>query len=291
MAPAGGAIEPVTSLAAAGAAGPEQALARRAACRRPRSVWRVWRRLDLRLLDLVEAVAGLVELAHRRSWRYARRWPSARRYRLRSAPPGLRARCYLRPVGISGHQVAEPRGRQRATERAGHRRQRHHGGHRRHPALAGRGFACRLPPSRRRIIVVPGAIGGRHDHELTGESAAVQPLRSQPWRFGNLEGFNLTAFQPWAFRPWASRPWARPPWARFLPVRAPARGLDLGRGRCHRPLGADMSGAAGPVPTDPVSPLVGSHCCSLTFKFSRMVDHLVTFIACEIVTGGALPKF
>jgi hypothetical protein len=38
----------------------------------------------------------------------------------------------------------------------------------------------------------------------------------------------------------------------------------------------------------PVSPLVGSDCCSLTFNSPEWVDYLVTFIACEIVTGGRL---
>src|SRR5215207_8892434 len=55
-------------------------------------------------------------------------------------------------------------------------------------------------------------------------------------------------------------------------------------------LAADMSGAPGPVPTVPVSPLTGSDCCSLTFNSPEWVDLLVTFIACEIVTGRGLTE-
>jgi hypothetical protein len=55
-------------------------------------------------------------------------------------------------------------------------------------------------------------------------------------------------------------------------------------------FGWDMSGAAGPVPMEPVSPLAGSECCSLTFNSPGWVDHLVTFIACEIVTGWGLTE-
>jgi hypothetical protein len=51
-----------------------------------------------------------------------------------------------------------------------------------------------------------------------------------------------------------------------------------------------MSGAAGLVPREPVSPLVGSDCCSLTFNSPGWVDLLVTFIACEIVTGRGLTE-
>jgi hypothetical protein len=51
-----------------------------------------------------------------------------------------------------------------------------------------------------------------------------------------------------------------------------------------------MPGATGPAPTDPVSPLIGSPCCSLTSKSPELVDHLVTFIACEIVTGRGLTE-
>ena len=53
-------------------------------------------------------------------------------------------------------------------------------------------------------------------------------------------------------------------------------------------MAMDISGAAGPVPMVPVSPLVGSDCCSLTFNSPGWIDHLVTFIACEIVTGRGL---
>src|SRR5260370_2759364 len=51
-----------------------------------------------------------------------------------------------------------------------------------------------------------------------------------------------------------------------------------------------MSAAAGPAPTKPDSPLTGSDCCSLTFKSPDQVDHLVTFIACEIVTAEGLTE-
>jgi hypothetical protein len=44
------------------------------------------------------------------------------------------------------------------------------------------------------------------------------------------------------------------------------------------------------VLTVPVSPLIGSDCCSLTFNSPEWVDLLVTFIACEIVTGWGLTE-
>jgi len=52
------------------------------------------------------------------------------------------------------------------------------------------------------------------------------------------------------------------------------------------PCASDELGAAGPAPTEPDSPLIGSACCSLTSKSPVKVDLLVTFIACEIVTGS-----
>jgi hypothetical protein len=55
-------------------------------------------------------------------------------------------------------------------------------------------------------------------------------------------------------------------------------------------LAADISEAVGPVATEPVSPLVASDCCSLTFNSPEWVNLLVTFIACEIVTGRGLTE-
>jgi hypothetical protein len=49
--------------------------------------------------------------------------------------------------------------------------------------------------------------------------------------------------------------------------------------------GVDISGAADAAALLPVSPLAGWDCCSLTLDSPELVDHLVTFIACEIVTG------
>src|SRR4051794_20731059 len=48
-------------------------------------------------------------------------------------------------------------------------------------------------------------------------------------------------------------------------------------------------GAAGPAPTtSPRLSLTG--CCSLTSKSPAMVDHLVTFIACEFVTAAKIAE-
>ena len=54
------------------------------------------------------------------------------------------------------------------------------------------------------------------------------------------------------------------------------------------PCPTDEWGATGP--TKPVSPLIGSAFCSFTSKSPLKVDYLVTFIACEIVTGRGLTK-
>src|SRR5580698_1057359 len=48
--------------------------------------------------------------------------------------------------------------------------------------------------------------------------------------------------------------------------------------------------ASGAALRAPVSVLLCSACCSLTCKSPVKVDHLVTFIACEIVTGGRLTE-
>src|ERR1700730_4927346 len=53
---------------------------------------------------------------------------------------------------------------------------------------------------------------------------------------------------------------------------------------------SEEGGTAGPAPREPVSPLLGSACCSLTSILPVKVDYLVTYIAYELVTGGGLTK-
>ena len=190
--------------------------------------------------------------------------------------------------------MPETRGRQRAAERAGHCRQRHHRGHaptagacRTIPAFGsdcGSGpaslpFQARSPGDM--IMTLPGVRGA--------SAAGVSSLESQPWKF-----------QPWARRlsaqPWTGRPWACPPWASSVP---PCSGTSFGDSTLAdastdaatgSPCTSDELEAADPAPTEPGSPLIGSACCSLTSKSPVKVDHLVTFIACEIVTGSGLTE-
>ena len=203
-------------------------------------------RLGLRLLELVEAVAGLVELAHARASRCARGRPSARGYRRRSARWRLparrcRARCRRR--------TCEARGRERAAERTGHRCQRHHRRHRGEAALAELPRPARIGPSRR-ARRRRRSLAGRHDHELAGRMRGGVALELQPWP------------PPWAPRPGGVS-------LRVPPGRARSRGIrrhDSGRGsrkRLARTSG-EFGSRHGPAPREPVSR------CSASLLFAHV---------------------
>ena len=159
----------------------------------------------------------------------------------------------------SAGKMHHARGRQGAAERARYRRQRHHGRQRRQPPLAEHslrllGFHFRLD-----ALAVPVALAGRHDHDLARGARRV-----------GLGGIGFA----WELRAWEFRPWLRLPWGR-RPAREPDREISTSAaacGVCCAAIGSlaasDELETAGPALTDPVSPLVGSACCSLTFKFS-----------------------
>ena len=126
---------------------------------------------------------------------------------------------------ISGHQLSDARGCQRATQRTCHRRQRHHGGHRADPALAGRCLRRRSlgsAPTRSpgdMIITLPGKRGASG---FTASILGASALGASAFGASTLAASTLR-------RP----PSARRASARSLPARARACRLDLGRG-CYR---------------------------------------------------------
>ena len=191
---AGGAIEPVTSFAAAGAA----------AARRRRGAAGAARSLSTASLSLASLAAGSAcafSTLSRRSlvllnWvmpilEVCSTLALSAGYRRRSAPP--EASSALVAGGLvciaAGRNGRETRGRQRAAERARHRRQRHHGRQRRR---AGACRTCRnparMPLRRRRRRAVPGAVAGRHDHDLAGSARRFRPCG---FDFGALGSFRL----------------------------------------------------------------------------------------------------
>ena len=186
----------------------------------------------------------------------------------------------------AGHQLSDARGCQRATQRTRHRRQRHHGRHRADPALAGRSaFARRSPfasaPARSpgdMIITLPGKRGASG---FTASILGASTLGPRPSALPS-GGIHLGSVH-------LGRPW-RDASARSLPARARVAAPRPP----PRPLPAAFAQACRQRPARrqrvPVSPLAGSGCCSLTLNSPELIDHLVTFIACQIVTGGGLTE-
>ena len=180
----------------------------------------------LRLLDLVETVAGLVELAGTPILAFCSTLAFSARNRHRAGRRGFEARhCGRRRLRCC-RQLSEACGDQRATERA---RNRCHRDHRRHGGDA----ALARPPARLRALApaAPCAIAGRHDHDIAGNAAPrlggfawPRPLAPRP------------SLRPWALRasarPWP-RPWARPPGRGHFLIGRDGGRLGLGRGLGH----------------------------------------------------------
>ena len=215
------------------------------------------------LLDLVEAVGGLVELARRRPGIMLQagfqRDDLGIEPRHRRFERAVLFRCLGRSLRrISGHQPAKASGCQRATQRTCHRRQRHHGSHRPEPALAGRS------PGRRRLCIVAAAVTGRHDHHVAGKA----------WRFRlygiDLGSLNLGSSALGASALGASTFGASILTASTLGASGFGEVSSLSGARLAASTsavvavigspGAGASGAAGPAPRVPVSPLVGWDC-------------------------------
>ena len=163
------------------------------------------------------------------------------------------------------------------------------------PPPSPRSGACRTALPRlgfrlRPASSCPGAVAGRHDHELAGHARRFRLGGIDLGRFDferlDLRASTLGALQPWAASTFGASPRCQLGRVSSCSARAAADSTSAAAvsGRC-----ADMSEAAGPAPTEPVSPLVGS-ACSLTSNSPEWVDHLVTFIACEIVTGRGLTE-
>ena len=214
------------------------------------------------------------------------------RCRHRSAPPRLRARWLPARRGCRRRQNAARPAVASAPPSA--------------PAIAASATTAASAASRRLpnmpelgsdsgfrtgVVAVPGAVAGRHDHDLAGQARRVGlggfSLGHHLGRIG-LGRFGLRRTPPWRVS------------ALGAPARAPDSG-DSNAGRTSTSASApkpsparsarpDEWGTAGPALREPDSPLVCSACCSLTFKSPVKVDHLVTFIACEIVTGRGLTE-
>ena len=188
---------------------------------------------------------------------------------------------------LSGHQLSNSRGCQRATQRTRHRRQRHHGGHRPEPALAGRSLC------RRSLGIAPTRSPGDMIITLPGKRWRFRLHGVDLWSFDlgsiDLGSFGLRGLDLWRFHADGVR------LGRFGLRRGPfligrqSRRLDLSDGR-YRLIrrrhvrngrrGAERSGfTAGGLG------LLIAHVDS-----PELIDHLVTFIACQILTGGGLTE-
>ena len=121
----------------------------------------------------------------------------------------------------------------------------------------------------------------------------ILPGRARRVGLGGIGSFNLGRLQPWELQPWS-----RPPWGR-RPARAPDREISTSATAFGVSCAAagwlaasDELETSGPALTDPVSPLVGSACCSLTFKFSRKGSLFGNFHSLRNrYRQAALPKF
>src|ERR1700676_1177923 len=116
-------------------------------------------RLGLRLLDLVEAVAGLVELAHGELGAMFDAGLQRQDVGVDPSNGGLEGAVAGRRCVVAD-KMLDTRGRQRAAKRACHRCQRHYGRHRGKPALAEHSLTLsgfRLGTS---ALTFPGAVAG-----------------------------------------------------------------------------------------------------------------------------------
>ena len=204
--------------------------------------------------------------------------------------------------GVIANKMRKTRGRQRATERARHRCQRHHGRQCGEPALAEHSLSsARIPvPGQHRSRSQARSPDG-HDHDLAGAARRVGLGRLCLGSLG-LRSLGLGSLGLGSASGLAARLWASTRVLRFRPARAPDRVIRPLGFRCRSSesscaeaatgslCASDEWGTAGPALREPGSPLVCSAFVRSRSNSPVKVDHLVTFIACEIVTGGRLTE-